>query len=114
MRRVIVESPFSGDVERNTDYARRCLHDCLQRGEAPFASHLLYTQPHVLDDTISAERQLGIDAGLEWGGQAEATVVYTDLGMSVGMQYGIRRAFTEGRLVEYRTLFEFGYRGHFV
>jgi hypothetical protein len=45
MRRVIIESPYSGDVETNVAYARAALRDCLSRGEAPLASHLLYTQP---------------------------------------------------------------------
>jgi hypothetical protein len=64
MRRVILESPFAGDVERNVRYARACVRDSLLRGEAPIASHLLYTQPGVLNDDIEAERQHGIDAGL--------------------------------------------------
>lgn len=105
MRRVIVESPFAGDVERNQHYARLCLHDCLIRGEAPFASHLLYTQESVLDDNISDERTLGINAGLEWGAVADATVVYTDLGISGGMRLGIKRAEEVGRPVEHRALF---------
>lgn len=105
MRRVIVESPFAGDVERNIDYARACLHDCLKRGEAPFASHLLYTQPGVLDDNVPGERALGINAGFIWGLAAEATVVYTDLGISGGMKQGILQAQKEGRPVEYRKLY---------
>ncbi|MFY9457510.1 MAG: hypothetical protein WAP23_01080 [Candidatus Spechtbacterales bacterium] len=104
LRRVIVESPFAGDVERNLEYARKCMHDCLMRGEAPFASHLLYTQPYILDDEIPEERNLGIQAGLAWGSVAEATVVYTDLGISEGMKRGIARAKSEGRPVEYRSL----------
>lgn len=51
MRRVIVESPYAGDIERNMRYLRACLADCLRRGEAPFASHAIYTQPGVLDDS---------------------------------------------------------------
>lgn len=104
MRRVIVESPFAGDVERNIRYARACIRDCLLRHEAPFASHLLYTQEGVLNDTISEERRHGINAGLEWGSVAEATVVYVDLGISFGMDFGIKRATVESRLIEYRTL----------
>lgn len=106
MRRVIVESPYAGDVLRNTEYARKCVHDCLMKGEAPFASHLLYTQPHVLDDKIPHERDLGIEAGLMWGNVAEATVVYTDYGITSGMQRGIERALAWGRPVEYRMLFK--------
>jgi hypothetical protein len=100
---VIVESPFAGDediVRRNIFYARVCLADCLSRGEAPFASHLLY--PQVLDDTNAEERTIGIEAGLAWGDLAEATIVYDDFGISVGMQQGIERARAVGRPVEFR------------
>lgn len=108
MRKVVVESPFAGDVERNLTYARACLHDCLLRGEAPIASHLLYTQAGVLDDNKPEERKLGIEAGLVWGALAEATVVYTDYGVSNGMKFGIERAEKEGRPVEYRRLYSNG------
>lgn len=106
MRLVIVETPYAGDIERNVAYARACLRDCLSRGEAPFASHLLYTQPGILDDALPHERELGINAGLIWGEAAELTAVYTDLGISSGMRYGIERAAKAGRPVEYRTLQE--------
>lgn len=104
MRLVILESPYAGGVARNVAYARAAMRDCLLRGEAPFASHLLYTQPGVLDDDIPGERQLGIGAGLEWGARAEATVVYADLGISPGMEQGIMRAERDGRPVEERLL----------
>lgn len=100
---VILESPFAGDVEKNTEYAREAMRDSLLRGEAPFASHLLYTQ--MLDDTVPHERSMGIEAGLAIGSYATKTVVYTDLGISGGMKYGIERAEAEGRPVEYRTLY---------
>lgn len=102
-RLVILESPFAGDVGENVLYARDCLLDSLRRGEAPFASHLLYTM--VLDDDVPGERTLGIEAGLTWGAVADATVVYTDRGISEGMQKGIARAEAEGRPVEFRKLF---------
>lgn len=104
MRRVILESPFAGDIEANITYARRCLRDSLLRGEAPIASHLLYTQPSVLDDTKLDERQRGIEAGLAWKVVAEATVVYTDRGVSEGMRYGIEAALFAGLPVEYRRI----------
>lgn len=104
MRRVIVESPYAGDVERNERYARAALKDCLARGEAPLASHLLYTQPGVLDDRQPAEREQGIAAGLAWADQAHATVVYVDLGHSRGMALGIEDAEAAGRVIEYRSL----------
>ena len=104
MRLVIVESPYGGDVERNEAYARAAMHDCIRRGEAPFASHLLYTQPGVLNDQVKAERELGIKAGLEWGDKADATVVYTDLGVSEGMRQGMARATIAGRPIEMRSI----------
>ena len=103
-RLVILESPYAGDVERNTAYARRAMSDCLKRGEAPFASHLLYTQPGVLRDDVAEERRLGIHAGLAWGEMADATVVYVDHGVTPGMQLGIDRAHEMGRPVEMRRL----------
>ena len=102
---VIIESPFAGDVETNVAYARKCAKDCLNRGEAPFASHLLYTQAGILNDEIPEERELGIKAGLVWGAKAEKTVVYTDLGISIGMKLGIAHAQACGREIEYRKLY---------
>ena len=104
MRRVILKSPYAGDIATNVDYARACLRDCLQRGEAPLASHLLYTQPDVLDNSIAEERELGIRAGLTWGEVAEVTVVYVDRGVSAGMKKGIAAAEAAGRTVEYRRI----------
>ena len=104
MRRVILESPYAGDIEANVEYARRCVRDALARGEAPIASHLLYTQPGILRDEAAEERWWGIDAGLAWGTVADATVVYTDLGISRGMEYGIANAHEAGRPVEIRSI----------
>jgi hypothetical protein len=104
VRLVIVESPYAGDVEKHVRYARAAMRDCLRRGEAPYASHLLYTQDGVLDDRIPEDRTLGIEAGLAWGHRAEATVVYLDCGMSNGMKMGIARANADGRPIEYRNI----------
>ena len=104
MKLVIIESPFAGDIETNIRYARACVRDSLMRGEAPIASHLLYTQEGILSDDIPAERQHGIDAGLAWRAVANASVVYTDLGVSKGMEYGIAAAASAGVEVIYRTL----------
>lgn len=103
---VLLESPYAGDVARNLAYARAAMRDCLLRGEAPFASHALYTQPGVLDDTDPLERSRGITAGLCWGTRAEKTVVYIDHGISAGMRQGIDAAHAAGREVEYRALHE--------
>ena len=116
MRRVVVESPLraadDAGRERTRQYARACCRSCLiDHGEAPFASHLLYDQPGLLDDRVSAERELGILAGLSFVQDADATVVYVDLGMSDGMRRGIRAAEDAGRPIEYRTLGD-GWKGN--
>jgi hypothetical protein len=105
MIKVILESPYAGDVKKNVEYAHACMRDCLLKGEAPIASHLLYTQEGVLDDNDPGERSLGIQAGLVWGKEADKTVVYTDLGISSGMQWGISAAEQLNRPVEYRRLY---------
>lgn len=102
MKRVIIESPYAGNVEANLDYARVCLYDSLSRGEAPIASHLLYTQ--VLDDKILAERARGIDAGLAWAPVADFIAVYTDRGITPGMQLGIDAHIKAGRVLDMRRL----------
>lgn len=104
MKLVIIESPYAGDIEANVAYARRCIRDSLARGEAPIASHLLYTQPGILRDEVPAERQWGIDAGLAWGRAADLTAVYVDRGISAGMRYGISAAESMGRPVEIRRI----------
>lgn len=105
MKRVIIESPFGGPSRgRNLAYLRAAMRDCLQRGESPYASHGLYTQPGVLDDNKPNERELGIKAGFAWRDAAYATVVYTDLGISKGMKAGIKDAKRNRRDVEYRQL----------
>jgi len=89
MKKVIIESPYAGDVEKNIDYARKCVKDSLSRGEAPIASHLLYTQPGILDDN---ERKLGIAAGLEWLEVADIHAFYVDLGWSAGMKAALAKS----------------------
>ena len=106
MKLVILESPYAGNIFRHIAYARKCVRDSLLRGESPIASHLLYTQHGILNDDIPEERQLGIDAGLAWKSVAEATVVYADLGITAGMQYGMDQAKKQGFEIEIRYLFK--------
>lgn len=102
MRLVVIESPLAGDVDLNTRYVRACMLDCLERGEAPFASHALY--PQVLDDLKPDERTRGILAGFAWAERADARVVYQDLGISEGMSLGIQHAQRLGQVIEHRWL----------
>ena len=110
MKLVILESPYAGDIDVNVEYGRKCMRDCLVRGEAPYASHLLYTQAGVLNDRDPEERKLGMEAGFEWAKclaylpLRAGVVVYTDLGISKGMQEGISRHQAAGLTIEYRSI----------
>lgn len=102
--RTIIESPYAGNVEKNLTFLRACMRDCLLKGEAPYASHGLYTQPGVLDDDVPEERIHGIHAGLSWADAAQKIVAYTNLGISRGMEYALTRHKENGKLVEMRVL----------
>lgn len=102
MKLVVIESPYAGDVERNMAYLKRAMLDSLARGEAPYASHALYTQ--FLDDTVPEERELGMKAGFAWGELASKVVVYGDYGVSRGMQAGIDRAIKRNIPLEFREI----------
>ena len=106
MKRVVIESPLKGDYERNRAYAKLAVRDCLKRGEAPYASHLFFDQPGILDDKILEERELGIKAGYAWGDAAQLAAFYMDLGMSNGMQRALERWRNNGVEIEYRYLFK--------
>lgn len=102
MRLVIIESPLSGEVDKNVEYARLAMLDSLSRGEAPIASHLLYTQ--MLDDSIPEHRALGIGAGLAWMKVCELPVFYVDRGWPGGMVAARELYEKEGVEYDIRTI----------
>jgi len=102
MRRVILESPYAGNVDLNVAYLNTCIAHALEVGDAPVASHRLY--PGILDDNLADQRALGMAAGHAWICVAEAMVVYTDLGVSPGMLEAMRLAHGHGIPIERRTI----------
>lgn len=100
---VIIESPYSGNLDKHIEYARKCVKHSLMCGENPFASHLLYTQDGILDDSNPEERQRGINAGFAWGKHADLVAVYIDYGISIGMKRGIEQALRNNINIEYRS-----------
>ncbi len=103
--RVIVESPFAGGW-KNVLYSRRCVLDCLNRDESPYASHLLYTQKGMLNDTDPLQRKRGIAAADGWLEVCDLVAVYCDLGVTRGMVIGIVKAARLGKPVHLRWLDE--------
>ena len=113
IQRVTIESPWrttdASTRARYLSYARDAVADALARGEAPFASHLLYTQPGIAtegwtDDADPAIRARGLAAGLAWTAQADCIAVYVDLGITEGMLTAIATAQAAGIKVENRSL----------
>jgi hypothetical protein len=102
MNRVIVCSPYAGDIEANVAYARRCLRHSFDQGEAPFASHLIY--PQALDDTDPLERARAIQATFEWIHNCDLVAFYVDLGWSPGMLQELKCARLFFRRLEVRRL----------
>jgi len=88
--RVIIESPFAGDVEKNVKYAQKAMLHSIRLGESPLAFHLLYTQ--VLDDTKPTQRNKGIRRSFKWHLQADIIAIYSDLGVTPGMRLAIEFA----------------------
>lgn len=101
---VILETPYAGDIKKNLRFLRQCMRACIMQGEAPYASHALYTQPGVLNDEDPDERLLGISAGFAFRSLAQYTVVYIDNGISYGMSMGIEHARSIGQQIEFRKL----------
>lgn len=102
MKLVVIESPYAGDVERNKEYLKLCVLDCLLRGESPYASHGFFTQ--FLDDTVPEERALGIAAGLEWSRVCDKVVFYLDYGWSPGMKAAHEWHLAQNHEIETRIL----------
>lgn len=70
-------------LRQNLVYARLALLNSLLRGEAPLASHLLYTQVWSEKPELRAG---GIMAGIEVHHVCGLVALYTDLGVSTGMK----------------------------
>ena len=108
IKKVVIESPFSGNVTENIEYTLKCIHDSHRiRKEAPIASHLLYTrypEKGHIDDDDEERRNHGIHCGFEWNKHADLVAIYTDNGITRGMKYGIEFAIKYNIPLEYRTL----------
>lgn len=104
---VIIESPYSNgaqesNVEGAVEYAKdACLHS-IHAGEAPLASHLLYTQ--FLNDNCAVARGIGIDCGLAYADLARTIAFYIDQGISRGM-FNALCTFANDQLLSKKVVF---------
>ena len=89
MKLIYVASPLSGDVERNTEYAKQACREVMESGYAFFAPHLLY--PNFLDDSVPWQREFGMDMGLTVLSRCDELWAFGDR-ISTGMQAEISEA----------------------
>lgn len=121
----VIESPYGRNpdgsaadqatIDRNLRYVRAAMADCFAQGEIPYASHAIYTQPGVLDDTKPEERRRGMTAGFELrrilGAASDEindvivqTAIYEDLGITPGMHAGAVQSIEDMVPVVHRRL----------
>ena len=89
MKLIYVASPYAGDIEQNTEFARKACRHVMNEGHAFFAPHLLY--PQFLDDSNPQERQAGLDMGLAMLPRCDELWCYGDR-ISFGMHLEIEEA----------------------
>lgn len=106
--RVYIESPFasieSDLFELYKNYVHLAIRDCIERGEAPFASHAFYT--NYLDDSQREQRVQGMEMGQSWAEVSGLIAVYEDYGISKGMHWGMSLARQRGQKIEHRSIRE--------
>lgn len=120
MRTIVLESPYSGNIERNVFYARLCTLDSIKRGEAPVTPHLLYPtltkdvegmmrSGFIHDDSESSplSRTQAFERIEALRRRLDATVFYVDLGYSGGMTIAKGNCVSGGTAFEERSLPEF-------
>jgi hypothetical protein len=104
MKLVSIESPFAPGSAQRITYAHQCCLDSLNRGESPYASHLLF--PQFLQDSLPEHRELGLRASDEWRKKADLIAFYADHGVSQGMLRAITLAKLYAIPVEVRVILD--------
>lgn len=92
MKIIYVASPYAGDIQKNTEFAKRACRHVMNEGHAFFAPHLLY--PTILYEHQPEQRQLGLDMGIAMLSRCDELWCYGDR-VSPGMSLEIEEA---GRL----------------
>lgn len=64
MKKVFICSRLRGNLDKNINRAKSFSRLAVMKGFIPFTPHIYFTL--FLDDNIKSEREIGINAGLEW------------------------------------------------
>ena len=109
MKLIYVASPYAGDIEQNTEFARKACRHVMNEGHAFFAPHLLY--PQLLDDSKPQERQAGLDMGLAMLPRCDELWCYGDrisFGMHLEIEEAVRIGIPVRRVMEQENGFAIG------
>ena len=109
MKLIYVASPYAGDIEQNTEFARKACRHVMSEGHAFFAPHLLY--PQLLDDSKPQERQAGLDMGLAMLPRCDELWCYGDrisFGMHLEIEEAVRIGIPVRRVMEQENGFAIG------
>lgn len=98
---VYICSPYSGDIERNSEAARRYSRFAVDVGYIPITPHLLFTQ--FLDDSNPRERDLGLFFGNVLMSKCAEIWVFGST-ISPGMNAEIERAKRKKYTIRYFTI----------
>lgn len=97
---VYICSPFAGDVEGNTESARRYSRFAVRNACIPFAPHLLF--PQFMDDSVPAQRSIALFMGMVLLGKCDQIWVFGRT-ISAGMAAEIEKAEKKNIPVRYFT-----------
>lgn len=97
LRPVVYESPFASmdfdTFARNIAYARLLIREgATGYNEAGIASHVIWTQPGILRDTVESERNLGIACGIVFANMAKRGIIGHIYGIDLGWSKGMLRS----------------------
>lgn len=109
MKLIYVASPYAGDIEQNTEFARKACRHVMNEGHAFFAPHLLY--PQLLNDSNPQERQAGLDMGLAMLPRCDELWCYGDRishGMHLEIEEAVRIGIPVRRVMEQENSFVIG------
>ena len=95
---IYVCSPFSGDVEGNTERTRQFCRFALEHGQIPLAPHLMF--PQFVNEDDPAERELAIFMDVILLGKCQELWVFGDR-ISEGMNTEIEVAKKRRQTIRY-------------
>lgn len=104
MKLIYICSPYRAKDEetlkRNIEYAKELTREVLLRGDAAITVHLYMTQ--CLTEEVKAERNVGLEAGMDILRRCDGIVVGERFGISEGMSQEIQCAKDGNMTIEYR------------